>query len=70
MLSGTPKRSDTAKIAFASYPAGPDGTERMRRDVTYGTGRGVRDFVIRRTDCRFYDDEVNEEPYNFVPEAY
>ncbi|MGW4268698.1 DEAD/DEAH box helicase [Streptomyces californicus] len=63
LLSGTPKRSDTAKIAFATYDASPDGTERIRRNFTYGTGRGVRDFVIRRTDCRFYDAEVKEVPY-------
>lgn len=63
LLTGTPKRSDTAKIAFATYEAGQDGCQRVRRDYTYGTGRGVRDFVIRRTDCRFYDGEVKEVPY-------
>ncbi|MGP2441446.1 DEAD/DEAH box helicase [Streptomyces sp. JW3] len=63
LLSGTPKRSDTAKIAFATYATGPDGKERIHRDFTYGTGRGVRDFVIRRTDCRFYDAEVKEVPF-------
>ena len=63
LLTGTPKRSDTAKIAFADYQSASDGREVIRRDFTYGTGRGVRDFVIRRTDCRFYDGEVNEVPY-------
>ncbi|MGW6506602.1 DEAD/DEAH box helicase [Streptomyces niveus] len=63
LLSGTPKRSDLAKIAFAKYVTGSDGRERIHRDYTYGTGRGVRDFVIRRTDCRFYDAEVKEVPY-------
>ncbi|MFB1042357.1 DEAD/DEAH box helicase [Streptomyces chrestomyceticus] len=63
LLTGTPKRSDTAKIAFATYHVGPDGRQYIHRDYTYGTGRGVRDFVIRRTDCRFYDAEVKEIPY-------
>lgn len=63
LLSGTPKRSDTARIAFATYGLNADGQQRIRRDFSYGTGRGVRDFVIRRTDCRFYDAEIKEIPY-------
>ena len=60
LLTGTPKRSDTAKIPFATYADSVPGSVRIVRDYDYGTGRGVRDQVIRRLDARFYDAEVNE----------
>ena len=60
LLSGTPSRSDTARIPFARYEPAEDGAMRIVRDFEYGTGRGVRDGVIRRVDFRFYDGEVHE----------
>lgn len=60
LLTGTPKRSDTAKIPFATYTESQKSVVRIVRDYNYGTGRGVRDQVIRRLDARFYDAEVNE----------
>ncbi|MDX3855929.1 DEAD/DEAH box helicase [Streptomyces sp. AK02-01A] len=60
LLTGTPKRSDTSKIPFATYTQNEKGIARIVRDYNYGTGRGVRDQVIRRLDTRFYDAEVNE----------
>lgn len=36
---------------------------RIVRDYDYGTGRGVRDQVIRSLDFRFYDAKVNELPF-------
>lgn len=63
LLSGTPIRSDTAAIPFARYTPTTDNTVRIVRDFDYGTGRGVRDSVIRRIDFRFYDAEVTEQPF-------
>ena len=63
LLSGTPKRSDTAKIPFATYAESEPGVARIVRDYDYGTGRGVRDQVIRRLDFRFYDSQVHELPF-------
>ncbi|MFI7296887.1 DEAD/DEAH box helicase [Streptomyces sp. NPDC050121] len=63
LLTGTPTRSDMDRIPFARYHQGPDGVRRIVRDYDYGTGRGVRDQVIRGLDFRFYDAKVNELPF-------
>lgn len=63
LLTGTPTRSDTDRIPFARYRQDPDGVRRIVRDYDYGTGRGVRDQVIRGLDFRFYDAKVNELPF-------
>ncbi|MET9834788.1 hypothetical protein ABZ078_37165 [Streptomyces sp. NPDC006385] len=63
LLTGTPTRSDMDRIPFARYRQDPDGVRRIVRDYDYGTGRGVRDHVIRSLDFRFYDAKVNELPF-------
>ncbi|MFC7812227.1 DEAD/DEAH box helicase [Streptomyces olivaceus] len=63
LLTGTPTRSDTDRIPFARYRQDADGVRRIMRDYDYGTGRGVRDQVIRGLDFRFYDATVNELPF-------
>ncbi|MFJ3799959.1 DEAD/DEAH box helicase [Streptomyces sp. NPDC090088] len=63
LLTGTPTRSDMDRIPFARYRQDADGVRRIVRDYDYGTGRGVRDQVIRSLDFRFYDAKVNELPF-------
>jgi superfamily II DNA or RNA helicase len=63
LLTGTPIRSDTERIPFAVYRDEAGGARRIVRDYDYGTGRGVRDQVIRSLDFRFYDATVNELPF-------
>ncbi|CAM3728635.1 DEAD/DEAH box helicase [Occultella aeris] len=46
-LTGTPFRSDTAKIPFINYTADAHGIRRSQADHSYGYGDALRDGVVR-----------------------
>lgn len=46
-LTGTPFRSDTARIPFVTYLEDEEGIRRSRADYTYGYGSALADGVVR-----------------------
>ncbi|PFG36073.1 superfamily II DNA or RNA helicase [Flavimobilis soli] len=58
MLTGTPFRSDTAKIPFVRYERGNDGIRRSSADYTYGYGQALRDHVVRPVIFMSYSGNV------------
>ncbi len=46
-LTGTPFRSDSAKIPFVTYAEDADGIRRSKADYTYGYAQALRDNVVR-----------------------
>lgn len=46
-LTGTPFRSDSAKIPFVRYEPDPDGSLRSKADYSYGYGDALKDGVVR-----------------------
>ncbi|MDO4252580.1 MAG: DEAD/DEAH box helicase [Rothia sp. (in: high G+C Gram-positive bacteria)] len=57
-LTGTPFRSDQAKIPFIRYEEGTDGLLRSRADYSYGYGPALKDHVVRPVIFMAYSGQM------------
>lgn len=57
-LTGTPFRSDQAKIPFIRYEEGADGLLRSRADYSYGYGPALKDHVVRPVIFMAYSGQM------------
>ncbi|MGV9183911.1 DEAD/DEAH box helicase [Arcanobacterium canis] len=57
-LTGTPFRSDTAKIPFITYEPDADGILRSRADYSYGYANALHDGVVRPVIFMSYSGEM------------
>ncbi|WP_040312725.1 DEAD/DEAH box helicase [Gleimia coleocanis] len=58
-LTGTPFRSDTAKIPFVTYAEDADGIMRSRADYTYGYAEALKDGVVRPVMFMSYSGQMH-----------